>query len=91
MLAGDLGALTQRHETVTTADQHRLETRFLTQQAMQLPGDGQRDLLFTDPARSQRARIVTAMPGIDRDHQISPFVVELLHRFDVGRHCGHPR
>jgi hypothetical protein len=62
-----LDALVQRHEEVRIARHHRAHVRLRVEAVAQHERDREDDVLLARAARPDRARVLAAVPGIDRD------------------------
>ena len=60
-------ALVQRHEEVGVARQHRAHVRQRVDAVAQLQRDRQHHVLLVQAARPDRARVLAAVAGVDRD------------------------
>ena len=88
-LTGEACALIQGNEDVLVPCQVRLEARRRIDLAGQLACDGQGDVLLTLAALTEGTRVLTAVAGIDGDHQRAHVAIahDLLDRLDRrGRH-----
>jgi hypothetical protein len=99
LIAGDRGALPQREVVVAFAGQRAAITRGAVEQPFEFLRDRQCDALFLDLADADRAGILSAVTGVDRDDEIAQrtfgrarFAATGL-RFRCRRRCcnGHRR
>ena len=62
----------QRHEIVVIAGEHRPHPRLVVEQSLQLPGNGERDVLFVGTAAADRSGVFAAMAWIDHNDDAPP-------------------